>query len=65
MRPSRRRTPDHLYVPVEQTPLVYKEVPELTCQTWREQPACSPELFHLGLGAAARDLPSGECGVSW
>jgi hypothetical protein len=64
MRPSRRRASANLHVPVEQTTLLYKEGPELNCQPWSEQPAISPKLFHLGLGAAARNLASGECGVS-
>ena len=65
MRPSCRRASDNLYVPVEQTTLLYKEVPELPRQPWREQPAASPELFRLGPGAATRNLPAAECGVSW
>jgi hypothetical protein len=64
MRPSRRRTSDHLYVPVEPSTLLYKEGPELPRQPWSEQPATSPELFRLGPGAAARNLPAAD-EVSW
>jgi hypothetical protein len=70
MRPSCRRASPNLHVPVEQTTLLYqttflyKEGPELNRQPWSEQPAISPKLFHLGLGAATRNLASGECGVS-
>jgi hypothetical protein len=60
MRRSSRRGSDNHYVAVEQTTLLYKEGPELP-----RQPAASPELFRLGPGAAARNLPAGECGVSW
>ena len=63
MRPSCRRDSDNRYVPVEQTTLLYKEGPEFPGQPWSEQPAASPELFRLGPGAAARNLPAGECGV--
>ena len=67
---SCRRASDNLYVPVKQTTLLYqtsllyKEGPELPRQPWREPPAGSPELLHLGLGET-RNLPAGECGVSW
>jgi hypothetical protein len=63
MPPSCRRTSDHPHAPVEQTILLYKEVPELNRQSWSEQPAASQELFRLAPGAAARNLPVGECGV--
>jgi hypothetical protein len=39
MRPSRRSASGNLYVPVEPTALLYKEVPELPRQSWRQQPA--------------------------
>jgi hypothetical protein len=65
MRPSRRRASGNLYVPVEQTTLLYKEGSELPRHPWREQLAASPEPFRLGPGAAARNLAAGECGVSW
>jgi hypothetical protein len=61
MRPSCRSASGNLYVPVEPTVLLYKEVPELPRQPWLEQLATSPELFHLGLGET-RNLPAGECG---
>jgi hypothetical protein len=64
MPPSCRRASANLHVPVEQTTLLYKEVPELTCQLWREQPAGSPELFRLGSGGAARKLAARKCGVA-
>ena len=64
MFPSCRRASDNLYVPVEQTTLLYKEVPELPRQPWRHQPVDPPELLHLGLGGTTRNLPAGECGVS-
>jgi hypothetical protein len=65
MPPSCRSASANLYVPVEPTALLYKEVPELPCQPGREQPAASSELFRLGPGAATRNLATGECGVSW
>jgi hypothetical protein len=65
MRPSCRSASGNLYVPVESAALLYKEVPELPRQPWREHEAASPELFRLGPGATARNLPAGECGVSW
>jgi hypothetical protein len=65
MRPSCRRASANLHVPVGQTALLYKEGPELNRQPWSEQPADSPELFRLGPGAATRNLPAEECGVSW
>jgi hypothetical protein len=61
MNPSCRRASDNLYIRVEQTALLYKEVPELPRRLCREDP---PELFRLGLGAAARNLAAAECGVS-
>jgi hypothetical protein len=65
MHPVRRRASDNLFVPVEPTALLYKEVPELPRQPWSEQPAASPGLFHLGLGETTRILPAAECGASW
>jgi hypothetical protein len=65
MRPSGRRTSDHLYVPVEPTTLLYKEGSELPRQPRNEQPADPLELIHLGLGETTRILPAAECGVSW
>jgi hypothetical protein len=66
MRPSRRSASGNLYVPVEPTALLYKEVPELPRQPWLEQPAATTSaLFHRGPGAAARNRPGSECGVSW
>jgi hypothetical protein len=62
MRPSCRRASANLHVPVEQTTLLYKEGPELNRQPWTEQPAISPKLFHLGLGASTRNLPAREHG---
>jgi hypothetical protein len=52
-----------LDVPVGQTTLLYKEVIEFLRWRSRQQPAGSPELFRFGPGAAARNLPAGECGV--
>jgi hypothetical protein len=54
-----------LHVPFGQTSLLYKEVIEFLRRPWRQQPADDPELFHLGLGETTRNLPAGECGVSW
>jgi hypothetical protein len=62
---SCRRASANLQVPVEQTPLLYKEGCELPRQAWREQPAASAELFRFLPGAATENLPAGECGVSW
>jgi hypothetical protein len=62
---SCRCASDNFYTRVEQTALLYKEGPDLPRQPWNEQPAASPEPFRLGPGAAARNLPAGECGVSW
>jgi hypothetical protein len=63
MHPFYRRASDNLYIRAEQTALLYKEGPELPRQPWRQQPAAFPELFRFGPGAAARNLPAGECGV--
>ena len=66
MPPSCRRASDNLHVPVEQTTLLYqtallyKEGPEFLRPLWRQQPADAPELFRLGPGAAARNLPAGR-----
>jgi hypothetical protein len=65
MRPSCRSASGNLYVPVEPTALLYKEVPEFLHPSWHKQSADSPELFRLGPGAAARNLATGEGGVSW
>jgi hypothetical protein len=65
MRPACRRTCANLHVPVEQTTLLYKEVPDLARSPWCQEPAGPPEFFPLGPGAAARNLAAGECGVSW
>ena len=65
MPPSRQRASDSLFVPVEPTTLLYKEGPDFLRRPWRQQPAASHELFRCGPGAAARNLPAGECGVSW
>jgi hypothetical protein len=65
MPPSCRRASANLHVPVEQTALLYKERPEFPRQPWREQPAASSELFRRVPGAAARNLATGRCGVSW
>jgi hypothetical protein len=64
MPPSCRSASGNLYVPVEPTALLYKEVPEFPRQPWREHPTASSELFRLGPGAAARNLATDECGVS-
>jgi hypothetical protein len=64
MRPSSRRASDNLHVPVEQTTLLYKEVPELPRQPWHHQPVDRPELLHVGLGGTTRNLPPAESGVS-
>jgi hypothetical protein len=64
MRPSSRRASDNLYVPVEPTALLYKEGPEFLSRPCGQQPAASPELFRLGPGAATRNLPAAESGVS-
>jgi hypothetical protein len=64
MRPSRRRTSDHLHGPVEQTALIYKEGPELPRQPWSEQPSASPEVFRLGRGEAPKNLSTEKCGAS-
>jgi hypothetical protein len=60
---SCRRASANLYVPVEQTALLYKEGPAFLRPLWRQQPADAPELFRLGPGAATRNLAAGECGV--
>jgi hypothetical protein len=60
MHPVCRRASDNPHAPVEQTTLLHKEVPEFLRRPWRQQPAASPELFHLGLGAKTRNLPSGD-----
>jgi hypothetical protein len=65
MPPSCRSASGNLFVPVEPTALLYKEVPELLHPSWHKQPADAPKLFRLGPGAAARNLATGECGVSW
>ena len=57
---SCRRASDNLSVPGRANVLLYKEVPELPRQPWREQPADAPELFRLGPGAATRNLPAAE-----
>jgi hypothetical protein len=62
---SCRCASDNFSVPAEQTCLLYKEVPELPGESWRQQPADSPEFSRLGPGAAARNLAAGECGASW
>ena len=64
MRPSCRRASANLYVPDEPTALLYKEGSEFLRRPCSQQPAASRELFRLGAGAAARNLPAGECGVS-
>jgi hypothetical protein len=61
---SCRSASDNLYVPVEPAALLYKEVPEFPRLPQREHPAASSELFRRGPGAAARNLATGECGVS-
>ena len=66
MRSSCRCASANLYVPVEQTALLYKEVPELLRQPWRQQPvdlfgAFSPRTRRQRPGT----WPTGECGVSW
>jgi hypothetical protein len=65
MPPSCRRASAIFHLPVEQTTLLYKEVPDLARSPWSQEPAGSPEFFPLGPGAAARNLAAGECGVSW
>jgi hypothetical protein len=65
MFPSGQSASDNLYVLVELTALLYKEGPDFLRRPWRQQPAASRELFRCGPGAAARNLPAGECGVSW
>jgi hypothetical protein len=64
MHPVCRRASDHLYTPVEETALQYKEESELFRQPWNEQPAASPELFRLGPGTAVRNLAAAKSGVS-
>jgi hypothetical protein len=61
---SCRCASDNFSVPAEQTCLLYKEVPELPRQPWREQLVTSLELFRRGPGAATRNLARGEYGVS-
>jgi hypothetical protein len=65
MRSSCRSASGNLYVPVEPTALLYKEVLEFLRQPRREQPAASSEIFRRGPGGAARNLATGECGISW
>jgi hypothetical protein len=60
MPPSCRRASATLHVPVEQSTLLYKEVPEFLRRRSCQQPAGSPELFRLGPGAAARNLPAAD-----
>jgi hypothetical protein len=55
MHPSCRSASDNLYVPVEHTSLLHKEVPVLVRH--------SPERFRLGLGETTRNLRAGECGI--
>jgi hypothetical protein len=64
---ARRRTSANFYVPFEPTALLYKEVPELLRQSWRQQPAAAPELFRLRFGETAATLPAAGWadGVSW
>jgi hypothetical protein len=64
MFPFCRRASNNLYSRVEQTALLYKEVPKFPCQLWREQPAALSELFRRGPDAAAGNPATGECGVS-
>ena len=65
MPPSNRRASDNLYTRVEETACLYlyKEGSEFLRRPWGQQPAASRELFRLGPGAAARNLPAGECWV--
>ncbi len=60
---SCRRASDDPHAPVEQTTLLYKEVPEFLHPSWHKQSADSLELFRLRPGAAARTLPMGKSGV--
>jgi hypothetical protein len=60
MSPSCRRASDHLHVLVEQTTLLYKEGPEFLSRHCGQQPATSPELFHLRVGETTRNLPPAE-----
>jgi hypothetical protein len=62
---SCRRTSHHLDVSVEQTALLYKEGLEPPCQPWHHEPVDHPELVQLELDGPTRNLPVGECGVSW
>jgi hypothetical protein len=64
MPPSCRRASANFHVPVEQTPLLYKEGLEFLRQLWGQQPDVFPELFRLGPGAATQNLATGKCGVS-
>ncbi|MEA2538777.1 MAG: hypothetical protein QOH35_143 [Acidobacteriaceae bacterium] len=63
---SCRRASNRLYVRVEQTALLYKEVCELPRRPWHHQAVDRPKLLYLylGLGGTTRNLPVGECGVS-
>jgi hypothetical protein len=57
---SCRSASANLYVPVEPSALLYKEVPELPRQPWHRQPVDRPELVHLGLGGTTRNLPAAD-----
>jgi hypothetical protein len=60
MLSSCRRASANLHVPVEQTPLLYKEGPEFLRPLWRQQAADAPELFRLRLGETTATLPAAE-----
>jgi hypothetical protein len=60
MRPSCRRASANRHVPVEQTTLLYKEGPEFLRRHCGQQPAASPEPFHLRVGETTRNLPPAE-----
>jgi hypothetical protein len=64
MFPSGQCASDKPHVRAEQTSHLHKEALEFLHRPWCQQPAVSPELFLLGPGAAARNLPAAECGVS-
>jgi hypothetical protein len=60
MRASCRSAFGNLYVSVEPTALLYKEVPELPRQSWRQQPAATPERFRFRLGETTATLAAAE-----
>ncbi len=59
MRPSCRRASANLYVPVEQTTLLYKEVPETLRRASAPTSRLSQSSFSLD-SAQTRNLPAGR-----